>query len=121
MLMFRYLLYLFVSVGIATVQADDAVAIVGHAGQIAPRVRRVAAVHADRIAVDAADRFVRAGLVLRPAVVAQHQLVGGQRDRFRHGGRIDPFRQSSGSGAALSMRCDQASSTCVGTVTGWPP
>src|SRR5262249_51859477 len=53
---------------------------VADARDVAPGVGRVQGVYADRVAVDAAERLAGAGLVLRPALVAQQQFARRHRD-----------------------------------------
>src|SRR6266571_7448830 len=56
-------------------EASESVAGVAHAGQVAPRARRIAGVHANAVAMHAAERLA-GHLVARPAAhVAEEQLI----------------------------------------------
>ena len=59
---------------------------------------------ADAVAVDAPCRFVGA-LRGAPAVVAQHQLIGGQADGLGHDRRVEPFGQGGSRGVGGDCRC----------------
>src|SRR5205823_5884234 len=79
-------------------QAGERISRVGGAGHVPPRVGRVAGVDADRVAVDAPRGFAGGLLGGRTAVVAEDQLVGGQRDRLADRVGRDPFGQRGGGG-----------------------
>jgi hypothetical protein len=74
-------------------QAGVRVASVGDAGHVAPRVGRVARVHPDRVAVHAPSGLPGTSSLGPAALVAQDQLVGGQRDRLAHHVRRKTLRQ----------------------------
>ena len=65
-------------------EAGKTVPRIGDAGHIAPGVGRVACVDTDRVTVHAAQRFSGLFVAGRSSHVAEHQLIGGQRDRFAH-------------------------------------
>src|ERR1051326_9426306 len=53
-----------------------------HAGHIAPGICRIAGVHANRVAMYAANRFANNLLAGRPSVVTENKLIGSESDRF---------------------------------------
>ena len=79
-------------------QAGVGVSGITHAGHVAPGIGGIAGVNADAVAMHAAGRFAEAFLGGRASVVAEHQLVCGERKRLSHGGRRHAFRKRGGHG-----------------------
>ena len=86
-------------------EAGEGVSGVAHAGQVAPGARRIAGMHADAVAVDAAERFARRLSLRRPAPVAQDKLIGRERNRFADRGGRKTFGERGGGGFGGLFGC----------------
>src|SRR4051812_39648619 len=79
-------------------QAGKCISVVADPRQIAPRASRIARVHTDAVAVNAAQWFAGYFLPRRPPSVAQNELVGSERNGFANIGWREAVRECCGCG-----------------------